>query len=472
MSSRGTKYWNSGAIPLIAPEILGDIIADLADLAVMINDAGVVLSVLVNAGNDFFRRMEKWETLDFRKVLASESIEKFDRRLAEFLGGQTASRPVELNHSDEAGRWEFPVRYTLHRIGPEGAILLLGRDLRPIAEMQRQLVKAQIALERDYEAQREFDTRFRVMMEATREALVFVSVHTGNITDLNSIAATQLGRPREELVGSPLADSFSDSRKGELIVDLAEQALADRPVAVRALQRRTGEAVDITPTLFRAAGERFLLCRIEAEEAVKVEIDSLTQLLGSLYQRGPDAILFTDQDGTILWANESLLDLIDAAHDRKVRGRSLADFLSRGSVDLRVMIDNASRAGRLRMFPTRIAGEFAEPRAVEIAVTLLPSDQGDVFGYVVRDASRSDSLRPAGTPGSDENVRSVMELVGSATLKDIVAETTDVIERMCIETAVELTMNNRVAAAEMLGLSRQSLYVKLRKYDLLHKGQD
>jgi len=309
-------------------------------------------------------------------------------------------------------------------------------------------------------------------MEATREALVFVSVHTGNITDLNSIAATQLGRPREELVGSPLADSFSDSRKGELIVDLAEQALADRPVAVRALQRRTGEAVDITPTLFRAAGERFLLCRIEAEEAVKVEIDSLTQLLGSLYQRGPDAILFTDQDGTILWANESLLDLIDAAHDRKVRGRSLADFLSRGSVDLRVMIDNASRAGRLRMFPTRIAGEFAEPRAVEIAVTLLPSDQGDVFGYVVRDASRSDSLRPAGTPGSDENVRSVMELVGSATLKDIVAETTDVIERMCIETAVELTMNNRVAAAEMLGLSRQSLYVKLRKYDLLHKGQD
>ncbi|MDC0114520.1 hypothetical protein OAI45_05505, partial [Planktomarina temperata] len=29
------------------------------------------------------------------------------------------------------------------------------------------------------------------------------------------------------------------------------------------------------------------------------------------------------------------------------------------------------------------------------------------------------------------------------------------------------TSNNRVAAAEMLGLSRQSLYVKLRKYDLV-----
>ena len=68
--------------------------------------------------------------------------------------------------------------------------------------------------------------------------------------------------------------------------------------------------------------------------------------------------------------------------------------------------------------------------------------------------------------------RSVAELVGSASLKDIVAETTNVVEKMCIETAVKLTMNNRVAAAEMLGLSRQSLYVKLRKFDLLSRDTD
>jgi DNA-binding NtrC family response regulator len=53
-----------------------------------------------------------------------------------------------------------------------------------------------------------------------------------------------------------------------------------------------------------------------------------------------------------------------------------------------------------------------------------------------------------------------------------VAETTDVVEKMCIETAVELTRNNRVAAAEMLGLSRQSLYVKLRKYGLVGNEGD
>jgi DNA-binding protein Fis len=32
-----------------------------------------------------------------------------------------------------------------------------------------------------------------------------------------------------------------------------------------------------------------------------------------------------------------------------------------------------------------------------------------------------------------------------------------------------MTKNNRAAAAEMLGLSRQSLYVKLRKFGLIAK---
>jgi DNA-binding NtrC family response regulator len=47
-----------------------------------------------------------------------------------------------------------------------------------------------------------------------------------------------------------------------------------------------------------------------------------------------------------------------------------------------------------------------------------------------------------------------------------VRESTDLIEKLCIEAALELTHDNRASAAEMLGLSRQSLYVKLRRYGL------
>jgi DNA-binding NtrC family response regulator len=57
-------------------------------------------------------------------------------------------------------------------------------------------------------------------------------------------------------------------------------------------------------------------------------------------------------------------------------------------------------------------------------------------------------------------------------LKDIVRETADVIERLCIEAALKLTGDNRASAAEMLGLSRQSLYVKLHRYGMGEREQD
>lgn len=45
-------------------------------------------------------------------------------------------------------------------------------------------------------------------------------------------------------------------------------------------------------------------------------------------------------------------------------------------------------------------------------------------------------------------------------------EAADVVERLCIEAALNLTGDNRASAAEILGLSRQSLYVKLRRHGL------
>jgi DNA-binding NtrC family response regulator len=70
------------------------------------------------------------------------------------------------------------------------------------------------------------------------------------------------------------------------------------------------------------------------------------------------------------------------------------------------------------------------------------------------------------------SVAHLANLVGRVSLKDLVREATDVIERLCIEAALEQTRDNRASAAEMLGLSRQSLYAKLRRYGLGDLGPD
>ena len=455
-------------MPLIAPDLLGEILATASDVALLVAPSRRIISVLVNPHHRSFGQLTDWEGAHLKDVLTEESLRKVEARITEMHGARHGETAVELNHADQSN-WEFPVRYSMHRIGADESILMLGRDLRPIAEVQQQLVQAQLALERDYETQREMDTRYRVLMEVSRDPVIMVSMSTGRISDINPAAAQLLGGQRAELIGSAIAQEFEGRRRGEFLESLANLAVAESTAPIELVARRSQKRVFLTPTVFRAAGERVLLCQIDTSESGQSGSDELADNLARLYHEGVDGIVFTDGDGNIRAANEAFLNLTDTANIAAVRGRSLTDFLARGAVDLRVLLDNVKRTGQLRLYATRLTTDFMGQIAVEISATWLNDRPNPVLVLVVRDASRAETLRRPAFGQPDDGVRNVMELVGSSTLKDIVAETTDVIEKMCIETALELTRNNRVAAAEMLSLSRQSLYVKLRKYGLLNK---
>lgn len=455
-------------MPLIAPDLLGEILATASDVALLVAPSRRVISVLVNPHHRSFGHLTDWEGAHLKDILTEESLRKVDARINEMHGARHGETAVELNHSDKSN-WEFPVRYSLHRIGADDSILMLGRDLRPIAEVQQQLVQAQLALERDYETQRELDTRYRVLMEVARDPVIMVSMSSGRINDINPAAAQLLGGQRSELVGAAIAQEFEGRRRGEFLESLANLAVTESSGPIELIARRSQKRVFITPTVFRAAGERVLLCQLDTSEGGQAASDELADNIARLYHEGVDGIVFTDGDGNIRAANEAFLNLTDTANIAAVRGRSLTDFLARGAVDLRVLLDNVKRTGQLRLYATRLTTDFMGQIAVEISATWLNDRPNPILALVVRDASRADTLRRPAFGQPDDGVRNVMELVGSSTLKDIVAETTDVIEKMCIETALELTRNNRVAAAEMLSLSRQSLYVKLRKYGLLNK---
>jgi DNA-binding NtrC family response regulator len=64
------------------------------------------------------------------------------------------------------------------------------------------------------------------------------------------------------------------------------------------------------------------------------------------------------------------------------------------------------------------------------------------------------------------SVEQLRELVGRVSLKELVRESADLIERLCIEAALDVSGNNRASAAQLLGLSRQGLYSKLRRHGL------
>lgn len=471
MTTGGSNFWTSGSVPLIEPEFLSSIIGAASDIALVVSAEGMILSVVINNQDDSFGNLKHWEGRPVVEFLTDDSINKFQIAHSAYLDGGSTRKSIELNHADNAV-WQYPVRYTFHRFGHEDAVLLLGRDLRPIAETQQQLVQAQIALEQGYEVKREFDARYRVVMANVDEAVVFVSVQTGRVEDANDRAAALLGLKPEALSGATFATLFSDRSGSELTESLMNSTLSDDagPVTVRAT--RTRERLLLHPVVFRAAGQRILMCRLTGEEPANAAPDATMNHAAALFRGTSDAIVFMDGHGTVLSVNDAFQDLIGAAHLSDVVGSSLADYLTRGQIDLGVLLDNAGRTGQVRLYATKLVNDLGARVPVEVSATRLEAAETPAVALILRDVSRLEGVRKAesasGTTLPDPG-RNVMDLVGSASLKDIVAETTDVVEKMCIETAVNLTRNNRVAAAEMLGLSRQSLYVKLRKFGLLSK---
>jgi len=440
-----------------------------SDIVIMLSNDQKIEAVHVNSPRDSIGALEHWHGRKIADLLTSESKPKLNQRLADLANRETSSAAyVELNHAD--GELEFPVRYTIQPTNQDGGYILVGRDLRSTAEVQQQLVRAQLALEKEYEKHRDFETRYRVLRDTLSEAVVFIDASNGRVLDINPLAAKLIGIKADALTGLSV-NALLKLKDGRSALDVLLTTASDRELdPVSAVATQSKEALILRPTLFRSAGDMMLLCRIDSSKRDSPITEDLLSALNTLYQRGSDAVVFTDSRGAIRHANEGFLTLCDIVQLSDLKNKMLGDFLLRGSIDQKVLLETAAQTGRIKTFSTKLKSAHGGEIDVEIAATHLNDRADPYFGFVLRDRSRAEV---AGDTGNhDEAMQNAMELVGTAPLKELVAATADVVEKMCIETAVKLTDNNRVAAAELLGLSRQSFYVRLRKYGLLKKDED
>ncbi len=176
-------------------------------------------------------------------------------------------------------------------------------------------------------------------------------------------------------------------------------------------------------------------------------------------------LLVTDRQGSVVAANAELVSLVGATSLAQLQGQAMERWLSRGSVDWGVLQTNIRQTGSVRGFATELRTMAGTQVAVEISALTLTGPQA-LYGFFVRDVGRQRLPEAPIESGMAGSGAQLAQLVGRMPMKDIVGETSDMIERMCIQAALQLTHNNRASAAEMLGLSRQSLYVKLRRYDM------
>lgn len=447
---------------------LKELFYNTADISILLDREGVIKDIFINKNFKITSNTRAWLNKNIVEFLTLESIEKIKHFLVSaWEKPDKVKQPIELNHVDEKN-WEFPVEYTFTIIN-DSTVLVSGRDLKNIAEIQQQLIRAQLSVEKEYEKFKGHDTRFRVMLENTDESIIILDAYTGQITDTNHSAASLLGLDLMTISNIELHGALKNQEKDTLLFNLKTQNGKGPLDQDEYILKNNNVKVTITSTVFRANNNLLILCKLRPISSKLSTSQELVSALRVLYDKSPDGIIFTNKNGLIWYANESFLSICDVAETGDIRSKSLGDFLNRGTVDMKVLLENTLSKGSMQFYSSKIRTNFGRQTSVDISATYLGERNNPTFAFVIKDVSHFDTERAGIDAVSEQALQNVMKLVGSAPLKELVADTSDVVERLCIETAIELTGNNKVAAADMLGVSRQSLYVKLRKYDLMSK---
>lgn len=369
---------------------------------------------------------------------------------------------------------ELPMEFTTVLLGGRAGMLAIGKNLQAVAELQARLISAQQTIERDYWKLREIETRYRLVIEDSNDAVLLVKVADLRVAEANRTAANALagtGRRKEGLVGRDFLQEIA--AKDREPVELMLRRVRDQGKAPGIVIHLGAEG---TPWTLRGS--------LMTQESTPVFLLQMTPIgkpggaavtehedLDGLLDRLPDAVAIIDNNGDIKRANRAFTELVEIGSTGAATGENLGRWLSRPGADLSVLISNIQRHGMVRLLSTTVQGELGTETEIEISASGYRQGDDIRIVLVLRNVARrlspspeSDSLRTA--------LASMNETVGKTPLRKLVKSTVEVVEQYYVRAALQLAEGNRTTAADILGLSRQSLYAKLDRYKIDDKEPD
>jgi transcriptional regulator PpsR len=449
-------------------ETASKLITVASDIALVVSNARDGRILDVSLGSDALPEAiaDKWIGKTWAETVTLDSRSKIESLLRD-AGAKGMPRWRMVNHVGIAGGPDLPVMYAAMQMNSEGQVVAFGRSMQSMANLQQQLVSAQQSMEREYLKLRQAEARHRLLFQVASEAVLIVDASNQKILEANPAAGRLLGEGTRRLVGQVFPDGFDAP---------STQALQSLLGAVRATGRTNDVGVSsedgsrefrASASLFREERSSFFLIRLAP---LRADHASLTPTQDSkvleIVASAPEGFVVTNLDGRILFANRAFLDLVQLATEEQSRNESLERWLGRPGVDFNLLTAQLREHGALRLFATQLRGEYGSSSDVEICAVSVVNGEEPCFGFTIRDVGQRVTFDRQISRDKPRSVEQLTELVGRVPLKDLVRESTDMIEKLCIEAALEITGDNRASAAEILGLSRQSLYAKLRRYGL------
>lgn len=438
-----------------------------ADVVLVLDAHGVIQDVsssngLLNQARD----ATNWVGKSWLDTVTVESKSKIERLLKEADNdGRVSWRQVNVPTVDGP---DLPISFCALRVGPKGRTIALGRDLRSAAELQQQLVDAQQALERDYLRLRHLESRYRILFDLTAEGVLVVDRKNLKIIESNPSAASIIGDSVLRVVGRSLLDCVDGGARTSVakLLDTVHASGQPDQISIKIGGQRISLSVSV---MHEEVGEFFLIRLGSTSVTQATGGDARAEMVLRVLEQTPDAFVVTNNDGEILAVNRAFAEMVQLGRAELALGESLDRWLGRAGVDLNVLLANLRQRGSVRLFSTTLRNPSGGSIPVEISAVSVPHNELGGLGFTIRDVGRRLG-NEGGRHEIPQSAEQLSELVGRVPLREIVGETTDLIEKLAIQAALKLTQDNRATAAEILGLSRQSLYVKLRQYGIGNLG--
>lgn len=437
------------------------VLAAASDLALILDRHDVIQEVTLGEGLEPHPGWNKLVGTPWTESLAKDSQGKVEQLLKEAREG-LPPRSREVNQRAE-GVGEIPFRFSAVLLDDQQRVAVLGRDQRVVANLQQRMISTQQAMDREYGRLRQADTRYRVLFHVAAEGVLVADGASLRILEANPSAASLLEESPQGLQGKTLHELFEARSLPAVQALLAAVEAGGRPADIQvSLQGQTRE-VTVSASLFRQSGSALVLLRLWPSGQAQAQGGARASRMMAVVEAMPDGFVVVGEDRRILSANTAFCELVQQANEKQVLGQPLDRWLGRVGVDLNIMLANLREHGTVRNFATIVRGDFGPPQEALVSAVSALDGKVPCLGFTIRTVSSRLSVVPSALPRSIEQLR---ELVGRVSLKELVRESADLIERLCIKAALDVSGNNRASAAQLLGLSRQGLYSKLRRHGL------
>ena len=440
---------------------LSSLLSAVADIQMTVDASGCVVGAEMNTDlSQFFEpgelSVDKWCDL-----IAAEDKETADAVLETARSTPGETHNVDLNlYTGSQGRL-IPVSCWLCSDEVTKATKVVCKDLRSEASVRQQLINAQRTLEQDYWSNRRLEARYRRMLDMISDGFLVIDDLSGRVLESNKNASMLLGLGEDSIVGRAFPTGLSDEAS-RTIIELQRDARSVSGIVSSQFNTLDGNTMTACMICLRQSSETRLLLRISP---IKHYSSELT-ISRDAFEYAPDGILVTDNTGVVVTANAAYLKLAGINEEYQATGRRADRWLGRSNVDLSVILDNVSSDGPLQLFSTVLRTESGTLLDVELSAAETQINGQIMIISFIRDISRRIDTQQEKEVHLPRSIEQITGRVGRVPLKQLVRESTDVIEALCIEAALKLTKDNRAAASELLGLSRQSLYTKLRRFDI------